>query len=76
MKKFELWTLWAMTHMPLSWRTVVEAKAEDYLGITSQEVDPSLDGNKVLSFLQNRPHEEELQDPKARRRQESEVGRR
>ena len=44
MKKSEGRTLWAMTHMPLSQRTGVEAKAGDHLGITSQEVDPSLEG--------------------------------
>ena len=33
-----------MTHMPLLWRTRVEEKAEDHLGITSQEEDPSLEG--------------------------------
>ena len=37
-------TLWAMTHMPLSRRIGVEEKVEDHLGITSQEVDPSLEG--------------------------------
>ena len=33
-----------MIHMPLSRRIEVEAKADDHLGITSQEVDPSLKG--------------------------------
>ena len=43
-KKFERMTFWAMIHMPLSRRTGVEAKAEDHLGIISQEADPSLEG--------------------------------
>ena len=44
MKKFEGRTFWAMIHMPLSWRTGVEEKAEDHMSITSQELDPSLEG--------------------------------
>ena len=43
-KKFEGRTFWAITHMLLSRRTGVEAKAEDYLGITSQEADSSIKG--------------------------------